>query len=148
MPEQTPLEMMREFVASYPDFDILGSFTIDFTDQVPDNGGLFPTGLVEVSRSTDITGYTYQVVNQLNFALYTVLAKAPGDDLGAAFNAEWQMGFQQWVQEQSVKGLAPAFGDKPRQEAIMAQNGQLYSSDAEGSALYAIQISVRYVKEF
>ena len=147
MPD-TNLGKMREFVASYPDFDILGEFRIDYTDQVPDNGGLFPTGMVEVSRRTDITGSTYEVENQLNFALYTVLAKSPGDDAVATFNAEWQMGFQQWVQEQSVRGLAPTFGDKPLMERITAQNGQLYSADAEGTALYMIQISVNYIKEF
>lgn len=145
---KTALEKMREFIAAYPDFDILGTFSVDYTDNVPDNGGLFPTGLVEISRSTDITGYTYEVVNQYNFALYTMLAKAPGDDVGATFNAEWQMGFQEWVQEQSARGLAPAFGDKPRLEVITAQNGQLYSADAEGTALYMIQISVTYIKEF
>ena len=145
---QTALQKMRDFVASYPDFDILGSFQIDYTDQVPDNGGLFPTGLVEISRSTDITGYTYEVTNQINFALYTVLAKTPGDDTGATFNAEWQMGFQQWVQEQSVKGLAPVFGDKPHRESIIAQNGQLFSAENEGTALYMIQLSVQFIKEF
>ena len=148
MTADTNLGKMREFVASFPDFDILGEFRIDYTDQVPDNGGLFPTGLVEVARRTDITGFTYEVENQLNFALYTVLAKPPGDDAGATFNAEWQMGFQEWVQEQSVRGLAPAFGDKPLRERIAAQNGQLYSADAEGTALYMIQISVNYIKEF
>lgn len=144
----TALEKMRSFVASYPDFDILGSFQVDYTDQVPDNGGIFPTGLVEVSRRTDVTGFTYEVANQLNFAIYTRLAKAPGDDAGASFNAEWVIGFQEWVQEQSARGLAPSFGDKPRRERITAQNGQMFTADPEGTALYAIQLSVTYVKEF
>lgn len=148
MAKSSMLAKMREFVASYPDFDILGSFYVDFTDSVPDNGGLFPSGLVEVSRRTDITGAVYQVENQANFALYTMLTKSPGEDAGATYNAEWVMGFQEWVQEQSCKGLAPAFGDRPRSEHIAAQNGQLYSADAEGTALYAIQISVNYIKEF
>lgn len=144
----TALEKMRGFIGSYPDADILGRFQVDYTDQVPDNGGLFPNGLVEVSRRTDVTGFTYEVENQLNFAVYTLLAKSPGDDAGSTFNAEWVMGFQEWVQEQSARGLAPAFGDKPRRERITAQNGQLYSAGDEGTALYAVQISVRYVKEF
>lgn len=144
----TPLERMRAFVASYPDFDILGSFQVDYTDQVPGFGGLFPSGLVEVSRRKWVDGSGGEVVNQLNFALYTVLAKPPGDDEGASMNAEWQMGFQMWVQEQSMLGLAPAFGDQPRREELTAQNGQLYSADDEGTALYMIQIQVTYVKEF
>ena len=141
------LEKMRRFVASYPDADIFESFSIDYTDNVPDNGGLFPTGLVELSRSKDLLG-NVTVRNQYNFALYTLFTKAPGDDTGATFNAEWLMGFQEWVQEQSARGLAPAFGDVPSDESITAENGQVHSADNEGTALYAVQIAVNYTKEF
>ena len=143
----TPLEKMRAFVASYPDADILSTLAVDYTDQVPDMGGLFPTGLVEVSRVTDLIG-NVTITNQLNFALYTVLTKAPEDDTGATFNAEWQLGFQQWVQEQSATCQAPTFGDVAWNERITAQDGQIYSADAEGVAIYAIQISVTYIKKF
>lgn len=141
------LEKMRQFVASYPDADIFEKFSIDYTDNVPDNGGLFPTGLVEVSRSKDLLG-NVTVRNQYNFALYTLFAKSPGDDLGATYNAEWVMGFQEWVQEQSARGLAPAFGDVPGEESISAENGQVHSADNEGTALYVVQITVNYTKEF
>jgi hypothetical protein len=138
----TALEKMRAFVASYPDHDILARLDVDYTDKVPNAAGLFPSGLVEVSRTRDILG-DVTVENQLNFALYTTLEKfEDGTD-----NAEWQLAFQQWVQEQSALGLAPAFGDEPRTERIQAQNGQLYSADEEGTALYAIQISVNYTKK-
>ncbi len=138
---------MRAFVASYPDADILSTLAIDYTDQVPDMGGIFPQGLVEVSRVTDILGNA-TVTNQLNFALYTVLTKAPEDDAGATYNAEWVLDFQQWVQEQSVTHQAPTFGDVPHMEQIAAQNGEIYSADAEGVAIYAIQISVIYQKKY
>jgi hypothetical protein len=138
----TALEKMRAFVASYPDHDILARLDVDYTDKVPNAAGLFPSGLVEVSRTRDILG-DVTVENQLNFALYTTLEKyEDGTD-----NAEWQLAFQQWVQEQSALGLAPAFGDDPRTERIQAQNGQLYGADEEGTALYAIQISVNYTKK-
>lgn len=140
------LAKMRQFVASYPDADIFEKFSIDYTDNVPDNGGLFPTGLVELSRSKDLLG-NVTIRNQYNFALYTLFAKAPGDDTGATFNAEWLMGFQEWVQEQSARGLAPAFGDVPSDESITAENGQVHSADNEGTALYVVQISVNYTKE-
>lgn len=143
----TPLETMREFVASYPDADILSTLVIDYTDQVPDMGGIFPQGLVEVERRTDILGNS-TVTNQLNFALYTVLSKAPEDDAGATYNAEWVLDFQQWVQEQSVTRQAPTFGDVPYMESIAAQNGEIYSSPSDGVAIYAIQISVIYQKKF
>jgi hypothetical protein len=139
----TDLEKMRGFVQSYPDYDILSRLDIDYTDKVPNSGGLFPSGMVEVSRRRDILGGV-TVTNQLNFALYTTLEKyEDGSD-----NAEWQLGFQQWVQAQSALGLAPAFGDEPRAETIAAQNGQLYSADDEGTALYVIQINVTYVKNY
>ena len=54
----TALEKMRGFVASYPGADILSEFRIDYTDQIPSNGGLFPSGLVEISRKTDLLGNT------------------------------------------------------------------------------------------
>ncbi len=88
------------------------------------------------------------VQNQYNFALYTVMAKSPDEDAGATFNASWLMGFQEWVQEQSILGLAPAFGDDPRKERITAQNGALYAAEDEGTAIYAIRISVTFERHY
>lgn len=145
--EQTALEKVKAFVASFPGADVLAELAIDYADRIPDTAGLFPSGLVEVRRVTDVLG-NVTVVNQCNFALYTVMSKAPGDDAGATLNAEWVQAFQEWVQEQSVLGLAPTFGDDPRQERITAQNGAIYSADAEGVAVYAIQISVTFTRSF
>jgi len=144
--EQTALERMRGFVTRYGD-ERINSLTIDYTDQVPSSAGLFPGGLVELSRTKDIMGHV-SVESQYNFALYTVLEKSPEDDAGATDNAEWQMRFQEWVQEQSAMGLAPSFGDEPRKERMVAQNGELYSADEEGTALYVIQISVSFTKNY
>lgn len=143
----TALEKIREFVGRYPGADILRGFQVDFCDQIPFNGGMFPSGLVEVSRKKDILGNT-TVTNQYNFGLYFVFEKAPGDDTGATVNADWIMDFQEWIQEQSAMGLAPIFGDVPGREKITAQNGVLYSADGEGTAMYMVQISVQFVKEF
>lgn len=143
----TALEKMREFVKSYPGADIFRDFQVDYTDQIPANGGIFPSGLVEINRKEDVLGNT-TVTNQYNFGLYYVFAKVPGDDTGAAINADWVMGFQEWVQERSASGLAPVFGDVPREERIMAQNGVLYDADEEGTATYMVQLSVQFVKEF
>lgn len=143
----TALEKITGFVKSFPGADILRDFQVDFTDQIPANGGIFPSGLVEISRKTDLLGNT-TVTNQYNFGLYYVFEKAPGDDSGAAVNADWLMDFQEWVQERSALGEAPAFGDRPRQERIMAQNGVLYSAQDEGLATYMVQLSVQFVKIF
>lgn len=143
----TALEKMRSFIASYPNADILGELAIDYTDQVPNMGGIFPSGLVEVSRRTDLLG-NVACQNQYNFALYTVFEKAPGEDEGATYNAEWLMNFQEWVQQSSAFGLAPTFGDEPRTERITAQNGAIYSAESEGTAMYAIQVSVAFTKNY
>lgn len=139
----TALDTMKEFVQSFPEYDVLSKLEIDYTDKVPCSGGLFPNGLVEVSRRKDLLG-NVTVRNQYNFALYTVLEKYED----ATDNAEWQMAFQEWVQAQSAMGLAPAFGDEPRTEIITAQNGALYSADEEGTAIYAIQINVQFTKNY
>ena len=146
-PEPTALEKMREFVSRFPYADILADLAIDYADRIPDTAGLFPSGMVEVSRTTDIFG-DVTCKNQYNFALYAVLAKTPEDDEGATSNAEWIAAFQEWVQEQSVSGNAPTFGDNPRTERIIAQNGAIYSADAEGVAVYAIQISASFEKHY
>ena len=147
MPEQTALEKMRGFVESYPNADVLGELSIDYTDNVPNNGGLFPSGLVEINRRRDLLG-NVTVVNQYNFALYTVFEKSADEDAGATLNAEWLMDFQQWVQAMSVTRQAPVFGDEPRMEQIVAQNGTIYSAEDEGTAMYVIQISATFTKYF
>ena len=103
---------------------------VDYTSEVPGCGGLFPAGLVELSRRRDILG-NVTVENQYNFAIYCLLEKAPGDDTGAAENAAWVMGLQEWVQRQSVLGLAPRFGSGTAPEVIRAENGTLYEVDGE-----------------
>lgn len=143
----TPLEKIREWLETYPGYNILDNFRVDYTDQIPANGGIFPSGLVEVERSSDIFGNT-TVTNQYNFGLYYVFLKSPEDDAGATVNADWIMEFQEWVQEQSITGVAPVFGDIPRDERIKAQNGVLYDADVEGLATYMVQLSVQFKKKF
>ena len=147
MADVTALEKMRAFIATFPDWDVLSQLTIDYTDKVPDCAGLFPNGLVEVSRTYDILG-NVSVTNQYNFALYTVMEKAPNEDDGATDNAEWTMAFQQWVQAMSATHRAPTFGDDPKRETMTAQNGAIYSADDEGTAIYVIQLSVTFVKNY
>lgn len=143
----TALEKIRDFIGSFPGADILSEFRVDYTDQIPSNGGLFPSGLVEISRKTDVLGNT-TVTNQYNFGLYYRFEKAPGDDVQATINADWVMDFQEWAQEQSVRGLAPVFGDVPQREKITAQNGVLYGAEDEGVATYMVQLSVQFIRQF
>lgn len=140
------LEKIKNWISTFPGYDILSHFSVDYTDHIPSNGGIFPSGLVEVKRTEDILG-NVTVQNQYNFGLYYVFAKDPGDDAGALINADWIMDFQRWIQEQSVQRLAPTFGDAPRLEQIRAQNGVLYAADEEGTATYMVQLSVEFTKK-
>lgn len=144
----TPLEKLKTWLRTYPGYDILSTFQVDYTDQVPNNGGVYPSGLVEVERRQDIMG-NITVTNQYNFGLYYVFEKAPGDDVGATVNAGWVMDFQEWVQEQSVTGQAPAFGDISQEERMLAQNGMLYETEGEsGIATYMVQLSATFKLKF
>ena len=115
----TAIEIISNFIKSYPGSDIFQKFHVDYTDNIPFNGGVFPSGLVEISRKKDILGNAY-VTNQYNFGIYCIFEKSQGDDVGAAENADWVMDFQEWVQKQSILGIAPTFGDVPGKEKITA----------------------------
>lgn len=141
------LERIRVWIATYPEMSRLQQTWIDYYSQQPDTGSIAPAGLVEISREENILG-NVAVENQYNFGLYYVMSKATGDDTGAATNAEWILGLQQWVQEQSIQHLAPVFGDEPKTERILAQNGALYATDAEGTATYVVQLTVNFKKYY
>jgi hypothetical protein len=143
----TALEKIREWIKTYPGCSQLQELSVDYTDEVPANGGVNPSGLLEVSRKRDILG-NVTVLNQYSFTLYFVFAKAPGDDVGAEENAQWLMDFQDWVQSQSITGKAPVFGGDPRRETIKAQNGSLFTADSEGTAVYSAQLSVQFIKRY
>lgn len=143
----TALEKIKQFVESYPGAAALASIMVDYTDQIPANGGIFPSGLVEISRKTDICG-NVTVYDQYNFGLRYIFEESPGDDDGATQNAAWIMGLQEWVQEQSALGNTPVFGDVPQEETISAQNGSLFDADEEGIAVYFVQISVKFTRKY
>lgn len=142
----TDLDKIKNWIATYPRFEALNSFQIDYTDQIPFNAGLFPSGLVEFSRKETITGDII-ISNQYNFGLYCVFTKSPNDPVGSQYNADWLLDFQKWVQEQSVHRQAPTFGNIDQfQERIQAQNGVLYEANEEGTAVYMVTLSVQFKK--
>lgn len=144
----TALEKIRDWISTYPGFTALSTFQVDYINKIdPGSGSIAPSGLVEINRKRDILGNT-TIINQYNFGLYYAFEKAPGDDLGATINADWVMGFQEWVQEQSAKGLAPTFGYETHTEQISAQNGVLYEVSADGVATYMVQLSVQFKLRF
>lgn len=143
----TDLERLRGWLKTCPNADALQSWQVDYTDQLPGTFGVFPAGMVENRRTSNIVG-DVTVENQYNFAIYIVFPKAPGDDTGAQINADWVMGFQQWVQEQSVRHLAPTFGDDPQTESLRAQSGALYEADSDGTAMYMVRLSAVFKKYY
>lgn len=143
----TDLEKIRNWLKGYPGAAPVRELKVDYYSPNPDNGSIDPSGLVEVSRTTDIMGGV-TVENQYNFALYFVLLKSPDDDTGATDNAALLMDFQQWIQEQSLHRLAPVFGDDPDAETIKAQNGALFAANEEGVAIYTVQLSINFIKYY
>lgn len=141
------LEKIRQWVSTYPGAGRMKDLKVDYFSQRPDNGSIDPSGLIEVSRTEDILG-NITVENQYNFALYFVFLKDPGDDQGATDNAAWLMDFQRWVQEQSIRKRIPTFGDDPAKETARAQNGSLYAADEEGTAIYTVQLSFNFIKNY
>lgn len=139
------LKTIRNWLNTYPGISRLQALRVDYYAPQPGNGSIDPSGLVEVSRTEDILGNII-VQNQYNFGLYYVLEKSPGDDEGAAENADWLMEFQEWVQEQSARRLVPTFGDDPKSEQIKAQNGAVFAADEEGTAIYSVQLSINFTK--
>lgn len=140
----TDLEKLRDWIKTYPGHDILSEFHVDYTDKIPSNGGIFPSGLSEIDRRRTIKG-DVKIINQYSFGIYYTFPKSPGDDEGAKFNSEWVMDFQHWVQRESALGKAPTFGNfRTEQEKIKAQDGVLYGADEEGTAVYMVQLTVQF----
>jgi hypothetical protein len=125
----------------------LDGYHVDYTDQLADmtggQGGIFPEGLQELARQYDILG-NCTVTNRLNFAIFYVFTKAPGDDIGAKINAEALAALQTWAQAQSVMRLAPTFGNTGEREQITVSNGILEEAADEGIARYSVILSITY----
>lgn len=148
MERENDLTRLREWLVTYPGYDLRGNMMVDWLDKIPGSKSLRPGGLVEVSRAEDILG-NVTISNQYNFGLYIAVEKAPGDGEGAAYNASWVLDFQRWVQAQSVAHMAPTFGNIDQlQETVKAQNGELYDTNEEGVGLYVIALSVSFKERY
>lgn len=141
------LKKIRDWLETFPGNERQESLRVDYVSADPGSGSITPSGLIEISRTEDILG-NITVENQYNFGLYYVFAKSTDDDEGSTQNADWLMALQEWVQEQSITGAAPKFGDEPAAERIQAQNGSIYEADEEGTAIYMVQLSVNFIKKY
>lgn len=139
------LEKIKNWLSTFDDYDRLQSVRVDYLSPAPETGNIVPSGLVELSRTRDVWGNVL-VENQYVFGIFYVLSKNAEDDTAAAENADWLLGFQRWVQEQSVLRLAPTFGDEPATERMCAQNGVLYANNDDGTATYRVQLTANFKK--
>ena len=144
MDKQSDLDRLRDWLSTYPGYDILHNMLVDYIDEIPGAVSLMPAGLVEIGRTEDILG-NVTTQNQYNFGLYLALEKSPGDDIASTYNAGWVLDFQRWVQAQSAARAAPTFGNiDQRQETMKAQNGALLDTDEKGVAVYIVQLSAEF----
>ena len=148
MDQKSDLDRLREWLGTYPGYDLAVNMLVDYLDSIPGSKSLRPGGLVEISRNEDILG-NVTVSNQYNFGLYIAVSKSPGDGAGAAYNADWVLDFQRWVQQQSITHMAPTFGNiDQQQERIKAQNGELYDTDQDGVGLYIVALSAEFKEKY
>ena len=40
------IDKIRDWLTTFPDYHKLSDFNVDYTDKIPNNGGIFPSGLV------------------------------------------------------------------------------------------------------
>lgn len=133
------LEKMQTWLQTYPGWE--DTLQVDFLEAVPGNAGLFPQGLEIRARQADVLG-NQQVSCRYRFTLYR---QKPGQE-DSAEDAQWLLDFQTWVQQQSVAGLAPRFGDLPEQELMQAQKGTLHQSGQ--TKVYAVTLIADFVRQY
>lgn len=117
--------------------------SVDHVKAVPGNAGLYPQGVEELSRHSDVLG-NVTVENRLRLVLYRVSA-GQSDSTDAA---NWLLQLQNWMQSQSAAGRAPRLGDDPAREQIRAEQGKLRNASQSGTGKYAVTITAEYVKQF
>ena len=147
------LQKVKDWLKTYPGTAAKPGFPddefyIDFTHNDPANAGLFPHGIQEIGRRSDICGNT-TVSCQYNFTLVPVFTKVAREHEIATQNAEWMMDFQQWIQEQSIRTQAPVFGDiDTDSEVIRAQNGMYLNDRDNGVGAYTVVLTIQFKKYY
>ena len=138
----TALEKITDWLRTFPLWED-GNVSVDYTDGLPGTVGLFPRGLEEVSRKIDVLG-NVTVVNRLHFMLYRITT----GQQHSPDHSTWLLALQNWIQQQSVQGLAPCFGDDPAREKIRGEKGMLKNSLQTGTGKYAVELTVEYIQNY
>lgn len=138
----TILEKMTSWLLSFPHWE-KEALQIDYAAPAPENAGLFPQGLEELSRTRDVLG-NQTVRNRLRFTLYRVTTGQQDNRQ----QSSWLLALQDWIQQQSALGLAPHFGDEPAMESIRVQQGSLKNGSRTGTGCYGVTIIAEFVKHY
>lgn len=136
------LEMLRNWLVTFPKWDVGGLMYIDFTDGVPGSTALYPQGMEELRRVTDVTGGVTAHC-RWTFVLYRMTEQQDN-----AADAAWLLELQQWIQQQSATGQAPIFGDEPGRERLYARKGRLQKANTAGTVSYSVELSAEFIKHY
>ena len=139
----TDLEKVRQWLLTYPRWGEDCQLYVDYTNAAPDNAGLYPAGLEEISRREDVLG-NVTLYCRYHFVLHRLVTGQ--QDNGE--HARWLMAFQDWVQRQSAQHLAPVFGDEPARERIRAEKGKLKEASQTGTATYTVNLTAEFIKKY
>lgn len=134
----TELEQLKAWLQTFPLWD--GDICIDVTDNVPGGMGIYPKGLQELDRREDVLG-NLTVRYRWSFTLHRVRAAETQE------NAHWLMELQKWAAQQCRQGLAPQFGDVPKEERLRICEGSLVRR-AEGGSGYQALLTADFTKIF
>lgn len=130
------LEKLKNWLLTFPDWgEVL--LQVDTTDPRPDNAGLFPKGMEELERKTDIAG-NIRVRCRSSFVLRRVVTQ----NYDRA--ARWMEALQNWVYRQSMSGNAPIFGDADQPQRLYAKGGKLENNAQTGTAVYTVTLIAEY----
>jgi hypothetical protein len=138
----TDLEKLVQWLQSYPEWGQM-PLAIDYTDTQPVCAGLYPRGVEQVERREDVLGNVTVHCRQT-----FLLQRLTSGQQSSPEDAQWLMGFQSWVAEQSAHGLAPHFGEEPGMERLRAEKGMLKAASQTATGTYAVTLIAEYVKHY
>ena len=130
------IQKLIQWLQTFPQWE--GTIFPAHSTAVPVNAGLYPTGMEEISRKTDLLGRV-RVQNRQRFTLSRI-------GTAAEENAQGLLQVQNGVQRQGAAGLAPTFGDDPQTERLRAENGKLQHAKQAGTERYQVQLIAEFTK--